>query len=90
MTTWYRAPSWSDAKVEPVEAVRETAAFVVLANERREAKGINGGDLFPTYAEARDKQISRARERLTQAQRSLDYARSKLAEAERIPKEPKP
>jgi hypothetical protein len=52
MSTWYKADHWCN-RITTVEVVKETAAYVTLADDRYERRCAKRNEYFPTFKEAR-------------------------------------
>lgn len=74
-TTWYRI-GWND-DIEPVEVVKETDSYLILAELKYNGKNRRvekGDDWHPTREAAIDFIIRQSEERVRSAQAALDEA----------------
>lgn len=83
----FKATFFGIPTLEEIEIIRETDKCVFLKGgyrERRENKSSNYHEYFETRGEAKNFIITKAREKVENAQSRLDYATELLAEMEAL------
>jgi hypothetical protein len=73
-TTWWHARAWM-RDIEPVEVIRQTERYVIVANERRRAIETDDDAYFPTWEAAHQWLLNTMGHR-------LELARCELAKAQ--------